>query len=485
LSRFAAETNTPETLELRPATHRTYFVALMRLSSLLQSFAGHLMPTSGGLFPRNFKKSFPVASRGEGCWIVADDGRRFLDASGQAAVVSIGHGVAEIGRAMAEQSSKIAFAHTSQFHAAPAEKLAERLLAMAPANFRNGGRVHFTSGGSEATETAIKIARQFHLESGQKDRYRVLSRRQSYHGSTLGAMSVSGNVARRAPYEPLLAEWGHIAPCFCYHCPFEKTFPQCELACADDLQTQLDGSKKDDAAAFIFEPVVGATLGAAVPPEGYVARIAEICRENGILLIADEVMTGMGRTGKPFAIQHWGVEPDMILVGKGIASGYAPLGAVLVSERVVQAFARGSGAFMHGFTYQAHPVSTAAGNAVLDYLEAHRLFDCVDPAGRDLRDALSPLQSHAHVGDIRGRGLLLGVEFVKDKAAREPFAKEQNVAEKIRLACLEENVLTYPTQGCVDGRLGDHILLAPPFTISPEECALIVRAVQSAISKVF
>jgi adenosylmethionine-8-amino-7-oxononanoate aminotransferase len=458
---------------------------LMPFSPLLQSFAGYLMPTSSRLFPRNFKKTFPVASRGEGCWIISADGRRFLDAAGQAAVVSIGHGVAEIGSAMAEQSSQIAFAHTSQFHTAPAEKLAERLLAMSPPNFRNGGRVYFTSGGSEATETAIKLARQFHLENRQKDRYRVLSRRQSYHGSTLGAMSVSGNVARRAPYEPLLAEWGHIAPCFCYHCPFEKTFPQCQLACADDLDALLRGDNSGSASAFIFEPVVGATLGASAPPEGYAARIAEICRKNGILLIADEVMTGMGRTGKPFAVQHWDIEPDLILVGKGIASGYAPLGAVLVSARVAEAFERGSGAFMHGFTYQAHPVSTAAGNAVLDYLEAHGLFAHVNAAGQNLRGALAPLPAHPNVGDIRGLGLLLGVEFVKDKTTREPFAREQNIAERIRQACMEESVLIYPTQGCVDGMRGDHILLAPPFTISTAECALIARSLQAAVAKVF
>jgi adenosylmethionine-8-amino-7-oxononanoate aminotransferase len=484
LSRFSLESNSPEAWEVRPSTRTNIFAALPRRSTLLQSFAGHLMPTSSGLFPRNFKKTLPLAVRGEGCWIVADDGRRFLDASGQAAVVNIGHGVAEIGRAMAEQSSRIAFAHTSQFHTASAEKLAARLLAMAPPNFRNG-RAYFTSGGSEAAETSIKLARQFHLETGQKNRYRVLSRRQSYHGSTLGAMSVSGNVARRAPYEPLLAEWGHIAPCFCYHCPFEKTFPQCELACADDLQIELDGSKKKDAAAFIFEPVVGATLGAAAPPEGYAARIAEICRDNGILLIADEVMSGMGRTGKPFTVQHWGVEPDMILVGKGIASGYAPLGAVLVSARIVEAFERGSGAFMHGFTYQAHPVTTTAGNAVLDYLEAYKLFDRVNVGGQNLRAALVTLQAHPSVGDIRGLGLLLGVEFVKDKGTHEAFPREHNVAEKIRQACLEENVLVYPTQGCVDGLRGDHVLLAPPFTISPEECSLIGRALQAAVANVF
>src|SRR5580765_4912230 len=294
------------------------------------------MATSSGLFSRNFKKSFPIAVRGEGCWIIDEKGRRFLDASGQAAVVSIGHGVDEIGRAMAEQSSQIAFAHTTQFHSAPAEKLAARLLALAPANFRNGGRVYFTSGGSEATETAIKLARQFHLESGQPSRYRVLSRRQSYHGSTLGAMSVSGNVGRRASYAPLLSEWGHIAPCFCYHCPFELTYPGCRVACADDLSAVLNLTDPATAAAFIFEPVVGATLGAAVPPDGYVERITEICRQQGILLIADEIMTGMGRTGKIFAVDHWNVEPDLILIGKGVASGYAPLGAVLVSARVAE-----------------------------------------------------------------------------------------------------------------------------------------------------
>jgi len=262
------------------------------------------MPTSG-LFSRNLKKTFPIAVRGEGCWIVDGNGRRFLDAAGQAAVVSIGHGVAEIGQAMAEQSAQIAFAHTSQFHTEPAEKLAARLLALAPPDFRNGGRVYFTSGGSEATETAIKLVRQYHVETGQPERYRIISRRQSYHGSTLGAMSVSGNVARRAPYAPLIPEWGHIAPCFCYHCPFNKTFPECELACAEDLETFVREHQTETAAGFIFEPVVGATLGAAVPPEGYVAHIAATCRRNGILLIADEVMTGMGRTGKPFATQHW------------------------------------------------------------------------------------------------------------------------------------------------------------------------------------
>jgi len=426
-----------------------------------------------------------MAVRGEGCWIFASDGRRYLDASGQAAVVSIGHGVQEIGRAMAEQSGKIAFAHTTQFHSEPAEKLAARVLAIAPKNFQNGGRVYFTSGGSEATETAIKLARQYFLETKQPSRYRVVSRKQSYHGSTLGAMSVSGNVGRRAPYAPMIPEWGHVAPCFCYHCPFGKTYPECDLACADDLDAYLKANDSASVAAFLFEPVVGATLGAVPAVDGYTARIAEICRKHEILVIADEVMTGMGRTGKPFASEHWGLEPDIILTGKGIASGYAPLGAVIVSPRIVEAFEKGTAAFMHGFTYQAHPVATAAGNAVFDYLEEHKLFDRVTPAGKELRDALSELEGHPNVGQVRGLGLLQGIEFVKDKASREPFPKEAGIAEKVRQAALEKNVLVYPGQGTVDGVRGDHILLAPPFIIGKGECGQIAAAVGYALEKTF
>jgi adenosylmethionine-8-amino-7-oxononanoate aminotransferase len=440
---------------------------------------------ASSIFSRNLRKTYPVAVRGEGCWIVDSHGRRYLDASGQAAVVSIGHGVPEIGRAMAEQAGRLAFAHTTQFHSEPAEQLARRVLAIAPRNFRNGARVYFTSGGSEATETAIKLARQYFLETGQPSRYRVVARRQSYHGSTLGAMSVSGNVARRAPYAPLIPEWGHVAPCFCYHCPFDKTYPECHLACADDLDEFLRANDPSTVAAFLFEPVVGATLGAAPAVDGYTARIAEICRKHGILLIADEVMTGMGRTGKPFASEHWGLEPDMILTGKGIASGYAPLGAVLVSPRVVEAFESGTASFMHGFTYQAHPVATAAGNAVFDYLEAHKLFERVAPAGENLRKSLAALESHPHVGQVRGLGLLQGVEFVKDKATREPFPPEAGIAEKIRQAALHHNVLLYPGQGCLDGARGDHVLLAPPFIVQLEECRLIADALRHALAQVF
>jgi adenosylmethionine-8-amino-7-oxononanoate aminotransferase len=323
------------------------------------------------------------------------------------------------------------------------------------------------------------------LETKQPGRYRVVSRKQSYHGSTMGAMSVSGNVGRRAPYAPMILEWGHVAPCFCYHCPFEKTYPQCDLACADDLDAFLKANDSSSVAAFLFEPVVGATLGAAPAVDGYTARIAEICRKHGILVIADEVMTGMGRTGKPLASEHWGLEPDVILTGKGIASGYAPLGAVLVAPRVVDAFEKGSATFMHGFTYQAHPVATAAGNAVFDYLEAHRLFHRVTPAAEALRRSLAKLESHPHVGQVRGLGLLQGVEFVKDKANCEPFPKEMGIAEKIRQAALAQNVLVYPGQGTVDGLRGDHLLLAPPFTINENECEQIANAIQYALDKTF
>jgi adenosylmethionine-8-amino-7-oxononanoate aminotransferase len=443
------------------------------------------VPNDAALFPRNFKKTYPLAVSGEGCWIIAADGRKYLDAAGQAAVVNIGHGVVSVAKAMAGQSSQLAFAHSSQFHTASAEKLGSRLLALAPEAMRRGGRVYFCSGGSEANETAIKLARQYCLERNQPQRFRVVSRRQSYHGSTMGAMAMSGNVARREPYQPLLPEWGHIDPCFCRHCPLGLRFPECKLACGEELETLLRDDCAKSIAAFIFEPVVGATLGAAAPPDGYVQRIADICRQHDVLLIADEVMTGIGRTGKPFAVDHWNVEPDLITFGKGAASGYAPLGGVIVGPRVVEAFERGSGAFQHGFTYQNHPVSMAAGNAVLDVIDEQKLFARVADASRNLFGALEPLKQHLHVDDVRGIGLLAGIEFVKDKATGAPFPREENITGKIFQAAMEQGVLTYPTQGCVDGVNGDHILLAPPFIITAEECNITARAIAVAMEKVF
>ncbi|MFQ5816637.1 MAG: aspartate aminotransferase family protein [Terriglobia bacterium] len=436
------------------------------------------------LFPRSFRKVYPEAVRGEGCTIFTADGKKYLDAAGGAAVVAIGHGVAAIGQAMAEQARRLAFVHTSQFHTDVAEQLAARLRALAPANFQESGRVYFTSGGSEATETALKLCRQYCLERGESGRTRIVSRWQSYHGSTLGALSVSGNVGRRAPYIPLLADWGHIVPCYCYRCPVGLTYPTCNVACADELEKFILRVGPETIAAFIVEPVVGATLGAVVPPEGYLERIGEICRRHGILLIADEVMTGMGRTGKNFAVEHWGVVPDIILVGKVIASGYAPLGAVLVSGEVAEPIARGSGVFVHGFTYNAHPVALAAGRAVLDHIGQKGLFDRVAPAGEQLLRELEPLKTMPGVGEVRGRGLLLGIELVKDAATREPFPVEAKMAEQVCEAALAEGVTTYPIQGCVDGQVGDHILLAPPYIVSSDEICEIARAIKAAVARV-
>jgi adenosylmethionine-8-amino-7-oxononanoate aminotransferase len=437
---------------------------------------------SDAVFPRNFLKTYPQAVRGEGCFIFAAGGQRFLDASGGAAVVTIGHGVPEIGRAMAEQATQLAYAHSSQFHTEPAERLARRLLALAPSGMRDKGRVYFTSGGSEATETALKLARQYWIERGEKKRYRVISRSQSYHGASLGALSVSGNVRRREPFAPMLQEWGHIAPCFCYRCPLGLEYPSCNVDCADELDRLLERDGSQDVAAFIFEPVVGATLGAVAPPDGYVQRIAEICRRHNILLIADEVMSGMGRTGKPFAVEHWGVSPDMVLVGKGIASGYAPLGAVLVAADITETLSRGSATFLHGFTYSAHPVATAAGNAVLDYIERDRLFERVEPAGRELRAALDKLRQYSVVGDVRGKGLLFAVEIVRDAKTREPFPADAHMAARIQEDALEAGVMTYPMQGCVDGVRGDHILIAPPYTITSAMIQMLAAALDRAFA---
>jgi adenosylmethionine-8-amino-7-oxononanoate aminotransferase len=434
------------------------------------------------IFPRSFLKSYPRAVRGEGCFIFTSEGRRYLDASGGAAVVTIGHGVEEVARAMAEQAAQLAYVHSSQFHTAVTDRLAQRILALAPRGMRAGGRLYFTSGGSEATETALKLARQYWLERGDKKRWRVISRWQSYHGTTLGALAVSGNVRRRDPFAPMLPEWGHIHPCFCYRCPLGLQYPSCNVDCADELERLLEREGSEDVAAFIFEPVVGATLGAVAPPEGYVQRIADICRRRGILLIADEVMSGMGRTGTAFAVEHWGVTPDMILVGKGIASGYAPLGAVIVAGHVAGAFSHGTGTFLHGFTYNAHPVAAAAGNAVLDCIERENLFARVEPVGQELRAALEPLRKYSVVGDIRGIGLLFGIELVHDAKTREPFPPDGQIALRIQEDALEAGVMTYPIQGCADGTRGDHILLAPPFTITTKMIHMIAAGLDHAIA---
>lgn len=420
------------------------------------------------LFPRSFARTYPVAVRGEGVYLWDDQGRKYLDAAGQAAVVTIGYGVREVVEAMAGQARELPFVHTSQFHTPVAEALAEHIRRIAPGPLRESARIHFTSGGSEATETALKLVRQYWVERGQPARYKVLSRWQSYHGSSLGALALTGNQRRRRPYAPLLPEFGHIAPCYCYRCPLGLEFPSCQVACADELERAIAREGAESVAGFIFEPVVGATTG-AVPPDGYLERIREICDRRDILLIADEVLTGMGRTGRQFAVEHWGVVPDLILLGKGVASGYAPLGAVVVSEKVWRALERGSGFFEHGYTYQAHPVAVAAGLAVQQYSERMKLVEQSRRRGEYLAARLEALRELPAVGDVRGKGLLQTIELVADPKTRAPFPPEQGVAERVGEELRARGVLVYPMKGCADGWAGDHLMLAPPFVISEAE----------------
>jgi adenosylmethionine-8-amino-7-oxononanoate aminotransferase len=435
---------------------------------------------------RSFRKGFPAAVRGEGVYVWDAEGKRYLDLAGSAAVNFIGHGVPEISAAMAAQAAKLEFVHTSQFTTPVAEEYAEELLAFAGENFR-GGAVYFTCGGSESIETALKLARQYQVEIGQTSRYQILSRQQSYHGSTLGALSVSGNKRRREMYLPMVREFAHVGMPYCYRCDFDCTdgCRNCGQQYAAELERAIEASN-GEAAAFIFEPVSGATLGAVVPPPGYLQSIAGICRRHGVLLIADEVMTGMGRTGRNFAVEHNNVAPDILVTAKGLSSGYAPLGAVIASKKVVDAIAAGSGAFLHGFTYNAHPISLAAGRAVLRHLQAKKLVEAADSSrpgttAAQFKEALETLRAEDTVGDVRGIGLLWAVEFVADKASKRPFAPTQNFAGSVAAAALKRGLLVYPMQGSVDGISGDHLLLAPPAIITHEQIAWAVEQLRVAV----
>jgi len=438
------------------------------------------------VFRRSFRKAFPSAVRGEGVYVWDTDDRGYLDLAGSAAVNLIGHGVLEISAAMAEQASKLEFVHTSQFTTPIAEQYANELLAFAGKHFE-GGAVYFTCGGSESIETALKLARQYHIEIGQPRRYQILSRQQSYHGSTLGALSVSGNKRRREIYLPMVREFPHIGMPYCYRCAFECTdgCRNCGQQYAAELEQAIE-TTNGEAAAFIFEPVSGATLGAVVPPPGYLQSVAEICHRHEVLLIADEVMTGMGRTGRNFAVDHWDVHPDILVTAKGLSSGYAPLGAVIASKKVVEAIAAGSGAFLHGFTYNAHPISVAAGQAALRRLQSQKLIEAADSgrsatAASNFKQALERLRAEESVGDVRGIGLLWAVEFVADKKTKKPFASERGFSARVGASALKRGLLVYPMQGSVDGTLGDHLLLAPPAIITEEQIRWSVEQLSASI----
>jgi adenosylmethionine-8-amino-7-oxononanoate aminotransferase len=429
---------------------------------------------SSALLRRSFRKSFPPAVRGEGASLWDARGKQYLDFSGSAVVNFIGHGEPEIVEAMAEQARQLEFVHSSQFTTPVAEEYAVELLAFAGANFR-GGAVYFTCGGSEAIEAALKLARQYQVEVGQGERSHIISRDQSYHGSTLGAVAVSRNKRRREIYRPMIREFATVSAPYCYRCAYDCTdgCVNCGQQYAAEVEQAIVASH-GKAAAVILEPVSGATLGAVVPPAGYLEKIAEICRNNGVLLIADEVMTGMGRTGRDFAVDHWAIAPDILVTAKGLSSGYAPLGAVIISKKVVQAIATGSGSFIHGFTYSSHPISLAAGRAVLSYVKKMKLVEAADSDRTSsiatvLKQNLDQLRRLDSVGDVRGVGLLWAVEFVSNKSTKAPFPVESNFCGRVAQAATDRGLLVYPVQGCVDGDRGDHIVIAPPAVISPEQ----------------
>jgi adenosylmethionine-8-amino-7-oxononanoate aminotransferase len=449
------------------------------------------IPPRSAVFRRSFRRDFPVAVRGDGVYIWDADGKQYLDLAGSAAVNFIGHGVPEISAAMAEQAAKLEFVHTSQFTTPVAEQYAGQLVAFAGEHFR-GGAVYFTCGGSESIETALKLARQYQVEIGQTSRYQILSRKQSYHGATLGALSVSGNQCRREIYLPMVKEFAHVGMPYCYRCAFDCSdgCRNCGQQYAAELVQAIESlnneSSNAEAAAFIFEPVSGATLGAVVPPQGYLQSVSEICRRHGVLLIADEVMTGMGRTGRNFAVEHWKMNPDILVTAKGLSSGYAPLGAVIATKKVVDAIAAGSGAFLHGFTYNAHPISLAAGRAVLRQVQEKNMVEAADSSrpgstAAQFKQALETLRDETVVGDVRGIGLLWAVEFVADKATKRPFPLAHNFAARVAAAALQRGLLVYPMQGCVDGISGDHLLLAPPAVITPSQINWSIEQLAASI----
>jgi adenosylmethionine-8-amino-7-oxononanoate aminotransferase len=439
------------------------------------------------LLRRSFRKAFPPAVRGEGVYIWDARGTQYLDLSGSAAVNFIGHGVQQIVTAMTSQARQLEFVHSSQFTTPVAEKYAQELLDFAGEHFR-GGAVYFTSGGSESTETALKLARQYQVEIGEPQRYQIISRIQSYHGATLGALSVSGNQRRREIYCPMLREWAHVGIPYCYRCSYDCSdgCRNCGQQYAAELEQALEAAN-GAVAGFILEPISGATLGAVTPPPGYLESVAEVCGRHRVLLIADEVMTGMGRTGRNFAVEHWQVLPDMLVTAKGLSSGYAPLGAVITTSKVVDAISYGSGSFLHGLTYNAHPICLAGGREVLRLLQRRHLVEAADSAesesaGAKLEQALQSLRDLDVVGDVRGIGLLYGVEFVADKATKQPFAPEMNFSGRVASAAAKLGLLVYPMQGCVDGTSGDHLLIAPPGIITADQIAWAVERLGEAIS---
>ncbi len=428
------------------------------------------------------KARLATAIRGEGCYIHDADGRTYLDGSGGAAVSCLGHSDPDVRAAIHAQLDQLAFAHTGFFTSEPAERLAGLLIEQAPEGIE---KVYLLSGGSEAVEAALKLARQYYVEIGETGRHRVIARRQSYHGNTLGALAAGGNAWRREKYAPLLVETSHIVPCFEYRARADGESPyDYGQRAANELQAEIEHLGPETVMAFIAEPVVGATAGAVPAVDGYFARIREICDHYGVLLILDEVMCGMGRAGTFFACEHDGVAPDIVTIAKGLGAGYAPIGAMLCTGTIYDAIADGSGSFQHGHTYNGHPLAAAAGHAVVSAILDRGLIERVQTQGARLEAVLhDAFGQHAHVGDLRGRGLFRGIELVEDRATKEPFDPARKLHTKIKSAAMDEGLICYPAGGTVDGQRGDHILLAPPFIIEDTQIDELVGKLSRALDR--
>ena len=431
------------------------------------------------VFPRHTKADLPVAAGGDGPYLIDSTGKRYLDC-GDAAVSCLGHSNASVVKAVQDQVAQIAFAHSGFMTSEPAEALADLLIANAPGDL---DRVYFVSGGSEAAESAIKLARQYFTERGEPERRHIIARKQSYHGNTLGALSAGGNEWRRAQFAPILVEMSHISACYEYvdRREDESSFEYGQRV-ANELEAEFLRLGPETVMAFMAEPVVGATLGAVPAVEGYFARIREICDQYGVLLILDEVMCGMGRTGHLFACDHDQVAPDILCIAKGLGAGYQPIGAMLCSKEIYDTIAQGSGFFQHGHTYIGHPVATSAALAVVKELLDRDLCARAGTVGEDLKGALTQaFGQHPHVGDIRGRGLFLGLELVQDRDSKSPFDPAKGLAGKIKKIALENGLICYPMSGTRDGRNGDHVLLAPPFIIEEAHMGELIEKLSTSV----
>ncbi|MBY5941231.1 aspartate aminotransferase family protein [Halomonas sp. DP5N14-9] len=434
------------------------------------------------VFHRHLKASYPTAVAGDGPYLIDAAGKRYLDACGGAAVSCLGHSDPEVQAAISEQVKRMAYAHSSFFTSEPMEALADFLVDRAPQGI---GSVYFVSGGSEAVEAALKMARQYFLEIGQPERTQVIARRQSYHGNTLGALATGGNAWRRRPFEPLLADTTHVSPCYAYR--GQRADESAEAygeRLAVELEDTIERLGPRRVMAFVAEPVVGATLGAVPAVPGYFRRVREICDRHGILLILDEVMCGMGRTGRLFACEQEGVSPDLLTVAKGLGGGYQPIGATLASARIRDTIAEGTGFFQHGHTYIGHATACAAALAVQRAVEQRGLLEQVRARGEALHARLHQrFGDHPHVGDIRGRGLFLGLELVADRASQEPFDPDRRLNAAVKAAAMDQGLMCYPAGGTLDGRRGDHVLLAPPYIVEEYHLDEIVDKLDAALQQ--